>query len=95
MSVLNYLIVHPSYQGLGLSKKLLNVGLEEADRTGASCFVVSTIAGEGVYKKVGFREIDRFVVDPRPFGGEREVPWFCMRREARNLSKEREDRLPN
>lgn len=79
---LNYLIVHPAYQGLGLSKKLLKVGLDEADRIGASSFVVSTIAGEGVYKKVGFKEIDRFVVDTRPFGGE-EVPWFCMRREAR------------
>ena len=81
--VLNYLVVYPEYQGLGLSKRLLNIGLEEADRIGASCFVVSTLAGEGVYKKVGFREIDRFVVDPRPFGGSRVVPWFCMRREAK------------
>jgi GNAT superfamily N-acetyltransferase len=82
-AVLNYLVVHPDYQGLGLSKKLLNVGLGEADRIGASCFVVSTIAGEGVYRKVGFEEIDRFVVDPRPFGGSKEVVWFCMRREAK------------
>ena len=43
--------------------------------------MVSTTAGEGVYKKAGFREIDRFVVDPRPFGGKTEVAWFCMRRE--------------
>jgi GNAT superfamily N-acetyltransferase len=86
---LNYLIVHPSYQGLGLSKKLLKVGLDEADRRGASCFVVSTIAGEGVYKKFGFKEIDRFVIDTRPWGGE-EVPWFCMRREATCIKPESE-----
>lgn len=102
MVVLNYLIVHPEYQGRGLSKLLLNVGLEEADRIGASCFVVSTIAGEGVYKKFGFREVDRFVTDPRPFGGAKEVPWFCMRREAkllngeaRKLKQENEAGLPS
>jgi hypothetical protein len=61
----------------------MNVGLEEADRIGAKCFVVSTPAGEAVYKKVGFQEIDRFVVDPRPFGGTREAAWLCMRREPK------------
>ena len=44
---------------------------------------MSTTAGEGVYKKAGFKEIDRFVVDPRPFGGKTEVAWFCMRREPK------------
>jgi hypothetical protein len=62
----------------------MNVGLEEADRTGASCFVVSTVVGEAVYKKAGFEEIDRFVVDPRPFGGKSEVTWFCMRRKPKS-----------
>ena len=61
----------------------MNVGLGEADRIGASCFVVSTPAGEGVYKKAGFQEIDRFIVDPRPFGGTGVVVWFCMRREPK------------
>ena len=78
--------MHPAYQGRGLSKLLLNVGLEEADRRGASCFVVSTVAGEGVYRRCGFEEIDRFVSDTRPWGGE-EVPWFCMRREPKVATK--------
>jgi predicted N-acetyltransferase YhbS len=67
---------------------LINVGLEEADRTGASAFVVSTVAGRGVYEKVGFREVGRFVVDVRKWGGE-EVPWFCMRREGKEKGMER------
>jgi hypothetical protein len=65
----------------------MNVGMEEADRLGASCFVVSTPAGEGFYKKAGFQEIDRFIVDPRPFGGTGAVVWFCMRREPKLKAK--------
>jgi predicted N-acetyltransferase YhbS len=85
--VLNYLIVHPEYQGRGLGKRLMNVGLEEAEKVGAGCFVVSTPAGEAVYRKAGFEEEDRFVVDPRPWGGKKEATWFCMRRQGRAVKK--------
>ncbi len=61
--------------------KLLKIGMDEADRTNRSIFLVSTPNGQGLYLKMGFKEIDRFVVDPRPYGGKNEVAWISMRRD--------------
>ncbi len=71
----------PQYQGLGLGLKLLKIGMDEADRMNRICFLVSTPNGLGLYLKHGFKEIDRFVVDPRPYGGKNEVTWISMRRD--------------
>ncbi|KAG4428808.1 hypothetical protein IFR05_015710, partial [Cadophora sp. M221] len=71
---INYLAVLPSHQRLGLGRQLLDIGLKEADKLGASVFLVATEAGEGLYRKAGFEEIERFTVDVRSWGGRGDVP---------------------
>lgn len=71
----------PEYQRRGLGKKLLDIGLEEADKLNASVYLVATERGEGLYKRAGFVELERFVVDTKPHGGDSMVPFISMRRE--------------
>ena len=70
--VINYLPVLPAYQRLGLGRRLLDIGLDEADKLGASAFLVATEMGAGLYRKAEFREIESFSIDLRPWGGEGE-----------------------
>lgn len=88
--VINYLTVLPAYQRLGLGSKLLDIGLEEADKLGASVFLVATERGEGLYRKKGFLEVERFEIDMKPHGGELVIPFLGMTRgpiEARENGK--------
>ncbi|PVH80515.1 hypothetical protein DL98DRAFT_491332 [Cadophora sp. DSE1049] len=78
---INYLAVLPSYQRLGLGRQLLDIGLKEADKLGASVFLVATEMGAGLYKKAGFQEIERFSIDAKPWGGDGETVFRSMRRE--------------
>ncbi|KAH7420165.1 acyl-CoA N-acyltransferase [Cadophora sp. MPI-SDFR-AT-0126] len=78
---INYLVVLPSYQRLGLGRRLLDIGLKEANALGASVFLVATEMGAGLYKKAGFKEIEQFVIDVKPWGGEGEVVFRSMKRE--------------
>ena len=57
--VINYPSVLPAYQRLGLGRRLLDIGLDEADKLGASAFLVATEMGAGLYRKAGFRETIR------------------------------------
>jgi GNAT superfamily N-acetyltransferase len=53
---LSILTIHPSYQGKGVGKKLLEVVFEHARREDVPVWLESTPAGYPVYIKVGFKE---------------------------------------
>ena len=51
---------------------MLDIGLDEADKLGASAFLVATEMGAGLYRKAEFRDIESFSIDLRPWDGEGE-----------------------
>lgn len=58
---------------------LMATCLKDADDMNAKMFLISTPAGAGLYRKLGFQEIDSMSWDLRPYGGEI-VTWHCMMR---------------
>jgi hypothetical protein len=56
----------------------MEIGINEADKDHASVFLVATRKGEGLYKKLGFKEVESLVVDTRLYGGDGEVPYVGM-----------------
>lgn len=56
-------LVHPSYDGRGVGSALIRWGTERADKEGVFCWVHSSDGGEVFYEKMGFEEVERFVVD--------------------------------
>ena len=66
--VLNILVTHPDFQHRGVATKLLNWGVEQADRLGVVMALESTPAGLEMYKRVGFREVDVIKADMKRFG---------------------------
>lgn len=70
-------LVDPSYQGRGVGNALIRWGTAKADQEGVLCWVHSSDGGEGFYEKMGFEEVERFVVQldefadgPRDGGGD-------------------------
>ncbi|KAL9621605.1 MAG: hypothetical protein Q9160_003997 [Pyrenula sp. 1 TL-2023] len=72
---------HPDYQGRGAGALCMKWGTEAADRLGVPCYLESTKAGQRLYRKWGFKEVDKFRVDLAPYR-EDEVWHLCMVRQA-------------
>jgi GNAT superfamily N-acetyltransferase len=64
------LAVLPEYQRIGVGGKLLEWGLQEADREGVECWIDSSPFGLGLYKKFGWKEVGYLDVDLGRWGGE-------------------------
>ena len=59
---LNVLVSHPNHQGRGAGRMLLNFGIQLADDDRKDIYVEASPAGLPVYRKFGWREVDRVVV---------------------------------
>ena len=68
-TVMHILAVHPDHQGKGLGGRLLQLGLEEADKARAQTYIEASPAGLPVYLKYGWKAVDEMVIDMRPYGG--------------------------
>jgi GNAT superfamily N-acetyltransferase len=66
------LAVDPGFQRMGVGRKLLDWGLEKADRERLECWIEASPAGKGLYEKVGWREVDVIDVELRRWGWEGE-----------------------
>ena len=51
------LAVDPNFQRMGVGHRLLQWGLEKADREGLECFIEASPEGKGLYEKFGWREV--------------------------------------
>ena len=71
--LLHVLAVAPGWQGKGVGRRLLEWGLEIADREGWECWVDASREGVGLYRKVGWREVGEVRVDLGEWGGEEGV----------------------
>ncbi|KAH7393359.1 acetyltransferase [Cadophora sp. MPI-SDFR-AT-0126] len=66
---LEYLAVHPDFQGKGIGTALVESGMREAEKLGLGIFIVAMPSGMGVYEHLGFK-IERVLVqDDSMFGG--------------------------
>ena len=60
--------VDPNFQRMGVGNRLLEWGLEKADREGLECFIEASPAGKGLYEKLGWREVGFTDVELRRWG---------------------------
>lgn len=52
------MVVHPDYQGQGIAGRLLQRGLEEADRAQQDVYLEGTAAGRRLYLRHGFEDLE-------------------------------------
>ncbi|RHZ59241.1 uncharacterized protein CDV56_101179 [Aspergillus thermomutatus] len=78
VAILQVLVVHPKYQGRGLGRKLLKVGVEEAQRLRLPAWLEASPAGYTLYKTCGFCDVESLDLDFVAYGfpGPRRV--YCM-----------------
>ena len=62
------LAVGPEWQRMGVGRKLLEWGLEKADREGLECWIEASPAGKPLYEKVGWREVGFTDVELKKWG---------------------------
>lgn len=73
---------HPDHQGRGAGGLCMKWGVKVADQLGVDCYVESTAAGAGLYRKWGFEERGRLEIDLRDWR-DQVVEHLCMVRPAR------------
>jgi len=66
------LAVEPKFQRMGVGRKLLEWGLDMADREGLEAFIEASPAGKPLYEKMGWREVGFTDVDLKRWGWEGE-----------------------
>ncbi|KAK4118627.1 acyl-CoA N-acyltransferase [Parathielavia appendiculata] len=66
-----HLAVDPNHQRRGIGKMLVRYGLDLAQKDGKDAFLISTPAGRGMYRSVGFRDVG----EPFPICG---IPHYPM-----------------
>jgi GNAT superfamily N-acetyltransferase len=67
---LGLLVCHPDYQRRGAGKKLVTWGLDKARDEGLTITIFASPMGRLLYTHLGFREVDKFVVQVE---GEEEI----------------------
>jgi GNAT superfamily N-acetyltransferase len=65
---LDYLAVHPNNKRKGIATALVESGIQQANRLGLPIFIWAFQAGHGVYKRLGFKEVDRVIKGISQFG---------------------------
>ncbi|KAF9068143.1 hypothetical protein BDP27DRAFT_1327694 [Rhodocollybia butyracea] len=81
MLVLGLLCTHPAYQSQGAAKALMESVFTIADNEGIQVYVESLSNATGLYKRYGFKEIDRLEFDLSKAGREGKAVMDIMIRE--------------
>ncbi|KAH8647384.1 acyl-CoA N-acyltransferase [Xylariales sp. PMI_506] len=66
---LDYLAVHPDYQGKGIATALVQNGMKNVEELGLDIFVLACRSAWGVYGRLGFRIEQELVQDDTMYGG--------------------------
>jgi ribosomal protein S18 acetylase RimI-like enzyme len=82
-AVVYLLATLPEYHRQGLGKQLMDICLRDADAAHAKTFLIATEAGSGLYRKLGFQEVDSVAFDMVAHGGDEKATWLCMMREPK------------
>ncbi|OKL64432.1 hypothetical protein UA08_01109 [Talaromyces atroroseus] len=71
---LHVLAVHPNHQKKGIGRKLLQWGLDEADRLGLIAYLEASNEGRPLYEQSGFEAVKKVSMDLTPLGSTGEIP---------------------
>lgn len=82
---LEYLAVHPDYQGRGIATLLVESGIAEAEKIGVDVIVMAYKSALGVYKRLGFETAEYLIQDDSKYGGKGEFGAYFM---VRNVKKD-------
>lgn len=63
-----FLLTSPSHQRRGVGAQLVKYGLEKATRGGVPIFLSGSPMGYPLYKKLGFKELDKIEIDLQEYG---------------------------
>lgn len=74
-------MVHPDYQGKGVGTALLHEGLQKSDAMGLPAWLEASERGYPLYKKLGWKEVDAFMIDLSTWGKVGQFGCRCMSRE--------------
>lgn len=88
-AVLQVLAVLPDYQRQGIGAALVSDGLEDADHLHLPAWLEASRQGYGLYRKMGFAEVDQFTIDLAKYGGEGHLKTVCMLRPTREALHKR------
>ncbi|RFU35701.1 hypothetical protein B7463_g724, partial [Scytalidium lignicola] len=80
---LHTLVTDPRHTGRGCASMLLKWGIEKVDNLNAQIYLEATPAAYPMYRKYGWEEVDRFMLDLGKYGGEGLHPVPAMIREPR------------
>lgn len=78
---LQVLAVHPNHQKKGIGRKLLQWGLDEADRLGLITYLEASADGLRLYEQSGFEKVKDLTMNLRPFGVNGDLPMRLMMRQ--------------
>ena len=79
--VLHILAVSPTHQRQGLGSILVREGLAAADRDQARTYIEASPAGLGLYKRFGWKEVERIEIDMKSHGGTGIATEVCLVRQ--------------
>ena len=65
----------------------MDIFLNETDTAHAKSFLIATQMGFGLYRKLGFEEVDICTMNAMPHGGNEVIKWICMMRVPKLLGE--------
>ncbi|KAI0155094.1 acyl-CoA N-acyltransferase [Xylariaceae sp. FL1272] len=74
--------VHPKAQRRGAGKLLVDWGLAQATKLGLPAYIMASEEGYSLYKKCGFEDVEREVVDCTKWGVNEPFVTIAMKKEA-------------
>jgi predicted N-acetyltransferase YhbS len=70
---------------MGIGKRLLQEGLDTTDEKGLPAILGASIKGYGLYKKVGFEDVDFVEINLGDYGGDGISRYVAMIRPAKKF----------
>ncbi|OGM42793.1 GNAT family acetyltransferase [Aspergillus bombycis] len=84
--ILDILAISPEHQGKGIGSKLLQWGTQHADARNARIYLEATIEGYPLYRKYGWHEMERIVIDYAEYGGTGQAVFVLMMRDPQGTA---------
>lgn len=81
--LLNLLCIHQDFQRRGAGTLLVKRGMEIADELGLAVHLEASPAGFGLYRKLGFRQVEVGVIKAEDWDGDHDREYIAMVRETK------------